>query len=50
VPSCAALICSDRHPLPNEVRSWNWGNVDFKEKRKEFIRQCVAFASEIDDL
>ncbi len=44
VPASAALICSDRHPLPDEVKIWNWGDVDFKEKRESFVQQGVLYA------
>lgn len=43
VPAAAVLICSDRHPLPNEEKNWSWGNFDFKEKRKSFVQHGVLF-------
>jgi len=43
IPGVAALICSDRHPLPNEAKTWNWGNDSFREKRRLFVRQGVDF-------
>ncbi len=43
VPASVALICSDRHPLPDEVKNWSWGDVDFKEKRESFVRQGVLY-------
>ncbi len=43
VPASAALICSDRHPLPDEVKNWSWGNSDFKEKRESFVRQGMLY-------
>lgn len=46
IPACAALICSDRHPLPNEEKTWNWGSIDFKKKRKQFVQQGVLYTYE----
>jgi len=43
VPAAAALICSDRHPLPDEVENWSWGDSDFKEKWESFIQQGVLY-------
>lgn len=46
IPACAALICSDRHPLPNENKKWSWGNDNFKEERNIFVQQGVLFVNE----
>lgn len=46
VPACAALICSDRHPLPNEEKNWSWGNCNFKEKRRSFVQKGVLYVQE----
>lgn len=46
IPACAALICSDRHPLSNEDKSWSWGNCNFKEMRKSFVRQGILYVQE----
>lgn len=43
IPACAVLLCSDRHPLPDEPRSWNWGNENFSQKRKKFIQHGVSY-------
>ena len=45
VPAAAALICSDRHPLPNEKKNWSWGNCNFSEKRKSFVKQGVLYVN-----
>ena len=46
VPAAIALICSDRHPLPNEKNNWNWGSSGFKEKRESFVKQGVLYVHE----
>lgn len=46
IPACAALICSDRHPLPNEDKNWSWGNCNFIEMRKSFIRHGIMYVQE----
>lgn len=46
VPAAIALICSDRHPMPNEKKNWSWGNINFKEKRKSFVQQGVIYVCE----
>lgn len=43
IPAVTALICSDRHPLPNEEKTWNWGNDTFKDKRRLFVQQGIDF-------
>lgn len=43
IPAAVALICSDQHPLPNEVTHWNWGSDSFREIRRAFVRQGAAF-------
>lgn len=46
IPAAVVLICSDLHPMPNEKKNWNWGNINFKEKRKSFVQQGVLYVYE----
>lgn len=36
----------DRHPLLNEDKNWSWGNCNFGEMRKSFVRQGVLYVQE----
>lgn len=44
IPAVSILLASDRHPLNETDKKWEWGNDDFKEKRKSFIKQSVLFS------
>ena len=44
MPAAALLLCSDRHPLQEEGEGWAWGDDDFAETRRRFVRDVVAFA------
>lgn len=45
--AAALLIVSDRHPLSPSDTAWAWGNAAFKETRKRFIQDTVAFATSL---
>lgn len=47
MPAVSILLCSDKHPLSEKDRKWNWGNSEFKEMRQEFVKQSVLFALQV---
>lgn len=42
--SAAALMASDKHPLTPDSPPWNWGNLDFRARRDDFIEACIQWA------
>lgn len=44
IPAVSLLLCSDKHPIDKNDIQWSWGDVDFREVRKNFIRQVVEFS------
>lgn len=47
IPAVSILLCSDKHPLNENDKSWEWGDINFRETRKNFIRQSVMFALQL---
>lgn len=43
-PAVSVLLASDKHPLSEAENHWEWGNENFQEMRKNFIRQSVLFS------
>ncbi len=39
-----ALMASDKHPLTPNSPPWDWGSLDFRSQRDNFIEACVQWA------
>ena len=40
----AVLMASDKHPLTPDSPPWDWGSLDFRAQRDNFIEACVQWA------
>lgn len=50
IRAVALLIVSDKHPANPSAAAWDWGDPQFKEKRKKFIDSTVAFAASLHNV
>lgn len=44
IPAVTLLLASDKHPLSLDETDWKWGNPDFSEIKKQFIKEIIEFA------
>lgn len=44
IPAVSMLLCSDKHPINENDKPWDWGNTSFRETRENFVRESVLFA------
>lgn len=47
IPAVSILLCSDKHPLHENDKGWEWGNINLKKMRENFIKQAVMFAIQL---
>lgn len=40
-----ALMASDKHPLTPDSPPWDWGSLDFRARRDDFIEACIRWAA-----
>lgn len=44
MPAAAVLLCSDKHPLHPGDPGWEWGNMDFARRKREFVLDAAELA------
>ncbi len=47
MPAVSILLCSDKHPITEEDKVWDWGNINFRETRENFVHQAVLFSLQL---
>lgn len=44
IPAVSILLASDKHPLNETEKNWEWGDIGFEEVRRNFVKHAVQFA------
>lgn len=47
IPAVSILLASDKHPLNETEKKWEWGNKGFDEVRENFVKHSVQFSLDL---